>query len=201
MPIDPTELAKSIGAIGTLDPERGLAPTLQQIVLAAKQLFEADAAGLMLIDQNGQLRWASASDQTAQALEDGQERLAQGPCLAAFSQRAPAVIRDISSEPDWGPVAGNPAGVPGCAGCQSAPVARHRLGRVLRRVWGLTGDSVGIPAPGGSSGIGPPFGTRRPRCMLVRRGGTPATGSLMRGRSHPLWGGGRLADQGRHLPS
>jgi hypothetical protein len=38
MPIDPTELAKSIGAIGTLDPERGLAPTLQQIVLAAKQL-------------------------------------------------------------------------------------------------------------------------------------------------------------------
>ena len=48
------------------------------------------------------MRWASASDQTAQALEDGQERLVQGPCLAAFSQRAPAVIRDIGSEPDWG---------------------------------------------------------------------------------------------------
>jgi GAF domain-containing protein len=105
MPIDPTDLAKSIGAIGTLDPERGLAPTLRQIVLAAKQLFEADAAGLMLVDQNGQLRWASASDQTAQALEDGQERLAQGPCLAAFSTRAPAVIRDISTEPDWGELA------------------------------------------------------------------------------------------------
>jgi GAF domain-containing protein len=105
MPIDPTELTKSIGAIGTLDPERGLAPTLQQIVLAAKQLFEADGAGLMLIDQNGQLRWASASDQTAQALEDGQERLAQGPCMAAFSQRAPAVIREISAEPEWGELA------------------------------------------------------------------------------------------------
>jgi hypothetical protein len=26
MPIDPTELTKSIGAIGSLDPERGLAP-------------------------------------------------------------------------------------------------------------------------------------------------------------------------------
>jgi hypothetical protein len=89
MPIDPTELAKSIGAIGTLDPERGLALTLQQIVLAAKQLFEADAAGLMLIDQNGQLRWASASDQIAQALEDGQERLAQGPCVAARSASGP----------------------------------------------------------------------------------------------------------------
>jgi hypothetical protein len=36
-----------------MDPERGLAATLQQIVLAAKQLFQADGAGLMLIDQNG----------------------------------------------------------------------------------------------------------------------------------------------------
>jgi len=101
MPIDPTELTKSIGAIGSLDPERGLAPTLQQVVVAAKQLFEADGAGLMLIDSHGQLRWASASDQTAQALEDGQERLAQGPCAVAFSQRLPAAIRDIRVEPDW----------------------------------------------------------------------------------------------------
>jgi hypothetical protein len=88
MPIDPSELTKSIGALGTLDPDHDLAPTLQQVVLAAKQLFRADGAGLMLIDRQGQLRWASASDQTAQMIEDGQERLAQGPCMAAFSQRA-----------------------------------------------------------------------------------------------------------------
>jgi GAF domain-containing protein len=101
MPIDPTELAKSIGALGSLDPERGLAPTLQQIADATKQLFAADAAGLMLVDADGQLRWASASDQTAQAVEDGQERLAQGPCAVAFSQRLPAAIRDLRTEPDW----------------------------------------------------------------------------------------------------
>jgi GAF domain-containing protein len=101
MPIDPTDLAKSIGALGSLDPERGLAPTLQQIADAAKQLFSADGAGLMLVDAEGQLRWASATDQTAQALEDGQERLAKGPCAVAFSQRLPAAIRDIRSEPDW----------------------------------------------------------------------------------------------------
>jgi GAF domain-containing protein len=75
------------------------------VVVAAKQLFEADGAGLMLIDRQGQLRWASASDQTAQAAEDGQERLAQGPCMAAFSQRSPAVMRDISAEPEWGELA------------------------------------------------------------------------------------------------
>jgi hypothetical protein len=31
MPIDPTDLASSIGALGSLDPERGLARTLQQV--------------------------------------------------------------------------------------------------------------------------------------------------------------------------
>jgi GAF domain-containing protein len=100
MPIDPTDLAKSIGALGCLDPERGLARTLQQVTDGAKQLFRADAAGLMLVDADGQLRWASASDQTAQTLEDRQERLAQGPCAVAFSQRLPAAIRDIHTEPD-----------------------------------------------------------------------------------------------------
>jgi GAF domain-containing protein len=101
MPIDPSNLAKSIGALGSLDPQRGLAPTLQQVTDGAKQLFGADGAGLMLVDAEGALRWASASDQAAQTLEDSQERLAQGPCAVAFSQRLPAAIRDISSEPDW----------------------------------------------------------------------------------------------------
>jgi GAF domain-containing protein len=102
MPIDPTDLARSIGALGSLDPQRGLAPTLQQITDAAKQLFTADGAGLMMVDAEGQLRWASASDQTAQTLEDGQERLAQGPCAVAFSQRLPAAITNIHTDPDWG---------------------------------------------------------------------------------------------------
>ena len=101
MPIDPTDLAKSIGDLGGLDPQRGLAPTLQQVTDGAKQLFRADAAGLMLIDAEGQLRWASASDQTAQTVEGEQERLAQGPCAVAFSQRLPAAIRNIHTEPDW----------------------------------------------------------------------------------------------------
>ena len=101
MPIDPTDLAKSIGTLGSLDPEQGLAPTLQQIADAAKQLFAADGAGLMLVDAEGQLRWASASDQTAQTVENEQERLAQGPCAVAFSQRLPAAIRNIHTEPDW----------------------------------------------------------------------------------------------------
>ena len=121
MPIDPTDLAKSIGALGSLDAGKGLAPTLQQIADAAKQLFAADGAGLMLVDAEGQLRWASASDQTAQTVEDGQERLAQGPCAVAFSQRLPAAIRNIHTEPDWQEFAQVLLGEGICAGL-SAPV-------------------------------------------------------------------------------
>jgi hypothetical protein len=40
--------------------------TVLQAVVAAKQLFMVDAAGIMLADAHGKLRWASASDPLAQ---------------------------------------------------------------------------------------------------------------------------------------
>jgi GAF domain-containing protein len=79
MPINPSMLAKSIGTLSDLHPELDLAETLQQAVQAAKQLFDADAAGVMLVDIDGRLRWASASDERAQTLEDNQEVFAAGP--------------------------------------------------------------------------------------------------------------------------
>jgi hypothetical protein len=102
MPIDPSMLAKSIATLTDLDPERDLASTLEQAVVAAKQLFEVDGAGIMLADADGLLRWASASDPLAQVLEDNQETFAAGPCLEAFTTGRPAVIGDAILEPRWG---------------------------------------------------------------------------------------------------
>jgi hypothetical protein len=96
MPIDPTDLAKSIGTLTDLHPEQDLAATLQEAVVAAKQLFDADAAGIMLADMEGKLRWASASDQRAQVLEDNQEVFAAGPCAEAF-----ATGRRSCTTPPW----------------------------------------------------------------------------------------------------
>jgi GAF domain-containing protein len=104
MPIDPALLTRSIAALTDRDPERDLASTLEQAVLAAKQLFMVDAAGIMLADNDGRLRSASASDQRAQALEDSQERFAAGPCAQAFSTGRPVVMRDATLEPRWGEV-------------------------------------------------------------------------------------------------
>jgi GAF domain/ANTAR domain len=104
MPIDPGLLAKSIATLTDLDPERDLASTLEQAVVAAKQLFEVDGAGIMLADADGRLRWASASDPLAQTLEDNQETFAAGPCLQAFTSGRPAFIGDATLEPRWGEI-------------------------------------------------------------------------------------------------
>jgi GAF domain-containing protein len=98
--IDPAALAASIGALHDLDLERGLTTTLQEVVLAARTLFGADGAGLMLADADGELRWASATDQQSQLAEEDQERLGKGPCRAAFSQRMAIAIHNADTEPD-----------------------------------------------------------------------------------------------------
>jgi GAF domain-containing protein len=100
MQIDPVVLTASIGELYGLDLERGLTPTLQQVVMAAKTLFNVDGAGLMLADPDGALRWASASEQHSQLVEEDQERMAGGPCMAAFVQRAAVAVRNASTEPD-----------------------------------------------------------------------------------------------------
>ena len=105
MPIDPSMLAKSIGTLTDLQPQQDLVATLQQAVLAAKQLFDADAAGVMLVDIDGHLRWASASDQRAQVLEDNQEVFAAGPCAQAYATGKPAVMHDATLERRWGEIA------------------------------------------------------------------------------------------------
>ena len=100
MQIDPAALAASIGELHDLDLERGLAITLQQVVTAARTLFGADGAGLMLADADGELRWASATDQPSQLVEENQERLGTGPCRAAFSQRTAITVRSAGTEAD-----------------------------------------------------------------------------------------------------
>jgi GAF domain-containing protein len=105
MPIDPSMLAKSIGTLTNLHPDQDLPATLQQAVQAAKQLFEVDAAGVMLVDVDGTLRRASASDWRAQVLEDNQEVFAAGPCAEAFTTGRPAVMHDATLERRWGEIA------------------------------------------------------------------------------------------------
>ena len=105
MPIEPAHLARSLGALDTLDVERGFTGKLQQVLRSARTLLDADMAGLMLVDHAGALRWASASDAMVETHEGELEQLADGPCRAAFAQRAPVAVPDRSAEPSWSELA------------------------------------------------------------------------------------------------
>jgi GAF domain-containing protein len=58
----------------------------------------------MLVDIDGRLRWASASDERAQTLEDNQEVFAAGPCAEAYTTGKPAVMHDATLERRWGEI-------------------------------------------------------------------------------------------------
>jgi transcriptional regulator with GAF, ATPase, and Fis domain len=141
VPIDPAELAASIGTLYDLDLENGLASTMQRVVVAAALLLRADAAGLMLADTRGQLRWASASDQRAQAIEERQEATATGPCVAAFSQRGPAVVNDLPVQQDgprqasWDAEVGMRAGLSVPVDLQGGPIGTLDVYAISPRDW------------------------------------------------------------------
>jgi GAF domain-containing protein len=105
MAIEPAQLARSLGALDTLDVERGFTGTLQQVLRSARTLLDVNMAGLMLVDHAGTLRWASAADPMVQTHEGELEQLAHGPCTVAFAQRAPAAVPDRGVEPGWSELA------------------------------------------------------------------------------------------------
>jgi GAF domain-containing protein len=104
MPIDPAALARNLSALAALDAEHDLVGAMQQVANAAKTLLGVDGAGLMLADERGELRWATASDQQTQIIEEGEERLGEGPCVNAFAEHAPMAMRDAAKEPHWGAI-------------------------------------------------------------------------------------------------
>jgi hypothetical protein len=89
MRIEPAALAKAIGALDEADLDRGLGPSVLQLVTMVKQLFDADGVGLMLVDAEGMLRWAAASDQQASSWNRPRKH----------SHRGPAPMRSGSGRP------------------------------------------------------------------------------------------------------
>jgi signal transduction protein with GAF and PtsI domain len=96
--IEPAALAKAIGTLDEVDLGQGLGPSVLQLLGMTKRLLDVEGVGLMLVDAEGELRWAAASDQQAEQMEQAQEELAQGPCAEAFWQRAPVPVSDVTRE-------------------------------------------------------------------------------------------------------
>ena len=102
MRIEPAGLAKSIGILTTLEFNQGSPRPSSRVVEAAKLLFEADGAGLMLVGKDELLTWASASDPQAERAEAVQRSKGRGPCMVAWQQRSPGGGAGRGGRIGWG---------------------------------------------------------------------------------------------------
>jgi hypothetical protein len=84
MPIDPATLVRSLVPLTDLDPVADLASTLNLVVVAAKQLFEVDAAGS---------RWGFRSVRVAKLLASVAGSIGMGVPLVPVAELANPVNR------------------------------------------------------------------------------------------------------------
>src|SRR6266545_1632753 len=102
MSIDPEALAKSIERLqGTGLADNGLVKALRLVVDETERLFSVDGAGLMLLAADDQLRYVAASDEPGRVLEQIQEEVGEGPCLAAFDTGEPSATSNALTDQRW----------------------------------------------------------------------------------------------------
>jgi GAF domain-containing protein len=102
MAVDQEAFARSMRAMRKLDAAtEGLVKALQHVSDAAKELFVVHGAGLMLLDEDGALRWVSVSDDGGRALEEAQQELEQGPSMDALELEGAVSTTDLLNDGRW----------------------------------------------------------------------------------------------------
>lgn len=87
----------------TLITDFDLVDFLHKLTDHAAAVSGAEAVGLMLADQQGQLRYMASSNESGKMLELFQLQNAEGPCLDCYSTRAPVINADLASASDRWP--------------------------------------------------------------------------------------------------
>ena len=133
--IDPRALSASLEGLGSTDI--GAIPVeaaLERVMGAARGLFAVSGVGLMLVDDGGSLRYVLGSDPAAQALEQAQEDLVEGPCVDSFVLADPVRTDDLITDPRWPRLGARLAGA-GVRAVLGVPTpSRGRAGGLAQRV-------------------------------------------------------------------
>jgi len=92
-----------VEAADTLVDDFDLIEFLQRLTTHASELFDVDAAGLLLADADGRLQPLAASDERAEMLELFQVQSAEGPCQDCYRGGAAVVNADLLNAGDRWP--------------------------------------------------------------------------------------------------
>lgn len=87
----------------TLVADYDVIDLLDHLVTYSVTLLGADAAGIMLADDHGELRAVAASGEDAEALELLQLQTEQGPCVECFRNACPVSVDDLGTAADRWP--------------------------------------------------------------------------------------------------
>ncbi|MGH9103929.1 MAG: GAF and ANTAR domain-containing protein [Acidimicrobiales bacterium] len=103
MPVDPGGLWASIERLEKSRASGGVEPPelLQQVVIAADELFLMSGTGLMLMDAGGTLRYVTASNEPVRHLESAQEEVGEGPCIDSYVQDVVVMTPDVCVDERW----------------------------------------------------------------------------------------------------
>lgn len=77
------------------------ADLLHEAVVATRDMPGVSGAGLMLVDAEGELRRAAASDDAGERLERAQDELGAGPCPSAFRRDDLVATEDLRADGRW----------------------------------------------------------------------------------------------------
>jgi GAF domain-containing protein len=102
MNIDEQALSGALGRLSQQELARmDMREALGVIVDSMPALFSVDGAGILLLDDEQDLRYVASTDQGAQVLEAVQETTGHGPCVTALFDDVVIVVDDIVEDERW----------------------------------------------------------------------------------------------------
>jgi GAF domain-containing protein len=98
--VDPQKLAASLHRLGeSSGGEIGAA--IDRVVSACVDLFGVDGSGLMVADEQNNLRYVASSDGPGKIMEQIQAETGQGPCVDTFVHGRPVHTVDVGVDDRW----------------------------------------------------------------------------------------------------
>jgi GAF domain-containing protein len=102
MDISARDVHQALHELGKLRfGEMRVEDAMREIVQTTHTIFDVDGAGLMLADAHHHLRNVAVSDERLGRLEDLQVRHHEGPCIAAFEDKALVAAQDLAEDRRW----------------------------------------------------------------------------------------------------
>ncbi|HEX6754525.1 MAG TPA: GAF and ANTAR domain-containing protein [Mycobacteriales bacterium] len=101
MVIRAEDLNASLARLEVLDGDPEPATVVRRVVDAATELFGVDGAGMLIIAPDEALHHIADTDEPSRALEEAQENLGDGPCVASYAADATVTVIDLRVDDRW----------------------------------------------------------------------------------------------------